>query len=180
MMADDSQNDRNKQFVRLLRQHDKRLSAYVFSLVPNWSDAEDIVQETCARLWEQFDDYRPDADFGAWACTIAHYRVLAYRERTGRDRLQFNENVVQLVGEQVAAVSDDQQNERMTLLAKCMQKISDKGRTILRRFYLEEEKIDQIAADNHCSANAVRLSLSRTRRSLRECVQLHLKDEEQS
>ena len=55
--------DRTAEFVRLLKQHDRRLSAYVHSLVPDWNEAEDIVQDTSVRLWEQFDKYDSDSNF---------------------------------------------------------------------------------------------------------------------
>ncbi len=84
------QHRRTAEFVQLLKQHDRRVSAYVYSLVLDWNDAEDIVQETSVRLWEQFDEYRVDEDFGAWACTIARYMVMAYRKRVQRDRLHFS------------------------------------------------------------------------------------------
>ena len=46
----------------------RRLNGYVLSLVHNWIDADDIVQDVAVRLWQRFDDFMPDADFGAWAC----------------------------------------------------------------------------------------------------------------
>ena len=55
---------RPHEYLRLLAQYDLRLRGFVFTLVPNWADAEDIVQEVKLRLWEQFDDYDPTRTFG--------------------------------------------------------------------------------------------------------------------
>ena len=53
--------DRSEQFVRLLKRHERRLNAYVVSLVHNWVDAEDILQEVAVDLWRRFDAYDPAA-----------------------------------------------------------------------------------------------------------------------
>ena len=43
--------------VQLIANHQKDMMHYVYSLTLNWSDAEDVIQETNVRLWEQRDDY---------------------------------------------------------------------------------------------------------------------------
>lgn len=69
-----SASDRSTvEFLRLLSQHERRVKSFILALVPNWADADDLYQETTVRLWEQFADYDPDQEFGAWACTIAYY-----------------------------------------------------------------------------------------------------------
>src|SRR5580700_5633498 len=96
---------RTAEFVRLLQQHDHRISALVFALVPDWADAEDLIQETSVRVWEQYGEYKPGTDFGAWACTIARYMVLAYRKRQKRSRLQFSSNVLEVVAREVESAA---------------------------------------------------------------------------
>ena len=68
---DTSAGDNTEQFMRLLAAHERQLTAFVLALIPHWADADEIVQETKIRLWQQFDQYRPDESFGAWACAIA-------------------------------------------------------------------------------------------------------------
>ena len=41
-------------FVRLLGQNQRRLFLYIMSMVPNWNDAEEIIQETNLVLWREF------------------------------------------------------------------------------------------------------------------------------
>jgi len=95
------------EFVRLLKRHERRLNGYVLALVQNWNDADDILQAVAVRLWEQFDEYRPDGDFGAWACKIAYYEVLTYRKRKGRRALQTTPAFDQAVLEDMAAAENN-------------------------------------------------------------------------
>ena len=166
-------HDRNSEFVRLLKQHDRRLAAYIFSMVPDWNDAEDIVQETCVRLWEQFDEYRPGEDFGAWACTIARYLVLAYRKRTQRQKVQFSSLVIDALDAQVASDHEEAQ-QRVRVLADCVRKLGESARDLLRRCYGRPAKIKDVARELNRSENGVYLALSRIRRLLHDCVETTL------
>ncbi len=170
--------NRNSDFVRLLKQHDRRLAAYVFSMVTDWSDAEDIIQDTWVRLWEQFDDYRPEEDFGAWACTIARYLVMAYRKRTQRHKLTFSSRVIDLLDEQVAAGRTECEN-RVRVLADCVRKLSDSARDLLRRCYGRPVKIKDIARELNRSVNGLYLALSRIRRILHDCVEAEIGEGEE-
>lgn len=92
----------SEEFVRLLKRHERRLNACVFSLVHNWADAEDILQEVAVDLWRRFAEYDPSRDFGAWACTVAYYQVLSYRKKKGRQYLYFSEESDRLLSEEIA------------------------------------------------------------------------------
>ena len=125
---------RNAEFVRLLKKHDRRLAAYIFSLVPDWNDAEDIVQNTCVRLWEQFDQYRSDEDFGTWACTIGHYEVMTYRKRTCREKLHYSSEVVDALAVQVA-IEHNSTESQLAALADCTRRLSESACKLLDLCY---------------------------------------------
>lgn len=168
---------RNIEFVRLLKQHDRRVAAYIFSLVPDWNDAEDLVQNTCVRLWEQFDDYRTGEDFGAWACTIARYEVMTYRKRTGREKLHFSSEVVDALATQSAA-DHDFAERRLKALGDCTRRLSDSARMLLDLCYAKRVRIKDVAMQLGRSVNATYLMLSRVRHDLHECVETTLRRED--
>jgi RNA polymerase sigma-70 factor, ECF subfamily len=170
------QRRRTGEFVRLLKQHDRRISAFIFALVPNWSDAEDLIQETSVRIWEQFDEYRPGSDFGAWGCTIARYMVLAYRKRQQRDKLQFSPEVIESVARELDAAAVVQ-NDRLRALASCLQKCDSRSRDLLRLCYDKRARIKNVAQQLGRSINGVYMALSRLRKSLHACVEGELQKE---
>ena len=63
---------RNAQIVQLLAAHNRSLLSYVFSLVPNRTDAEDFVHDTIVVVLEKFDEFQQGTDFLAWARSIAY------------------------------------------------------------------------------------------------------------
>src|SRR6516165_3336353 len=80
---------RVEEFVRLLGQNQRWLLIYVTSLVPVWSDTEEVIQETNLVLWREFDRFESGTNFTAWAFRVALNQVLAWRKRRRRDRLEF-------------------------------------------------------------------------------------------
>jgi len=165
-----------REFVRLLAQHELRLAGYIHSLIPQWNDAEDVLQETKLRLWDQFDQFRPGAEFVPWALTIANYMVLAYRKTCQRQRLYFNDEVLQRIAERVPEVSLMEGN-RVSALVRCAGMLSANSRPLLRRFYVERESVKQIAEELSQTTTATYQALSRIRRSLRTCVERRLRQE---
>lgn len=57
--------------MRLLLQAERALLRYVMALVPNVTDARDVVQETAAALWQAADKLDPGKPFVPWACRSA-------------------------------------------------------------------------------------------------------------
>jgi RNA polymerase sigma-70 factor (ECF subfamily) len=165
-------NDRNREFVRLLAGHELRLAGYVHALVPSWHDAEDILQNTKLRLWEQFDSYRPDEDFAGWAFTVAGYLVKDYRKRCQRQRVQFSDALLEKLAQRFAVSSA--WDHRTSALVECVKTLNAASRRLLRLFCTDRRKIKDIAHDLGQTPSATYQALSRTRRSLLECVRSRL------
>jgi RNA polymerase sigma-70 factor (ECF subfamily) len=166
---------RTREFVELLGAHDAQLHAFILSLMPNWADAHEIAQDVRLRLWEQFDQYDRQGDFGAWARTIAYYKVLAFR-KSSRRRPQLFDNLVELIADD-AAREAAQGEERHRALMHCMQSLDVRQRELLVRYYAGTQTFKEIAAELHSSFDALRQRVLRTRRALAKCVERQLRSE---
>jgi len=69
------QSDRKEEFTEQLRQSHRQLLGYIFTLLRNLEDAQDVFQQTCIVLWDHFDEFEPGTNFTAWACTVAQFKV---------------------------------------------------------------------------------------------------------
>jgi len=67
------------QIVQLLTNVQQQLTRYVRTLVPNRTDAEEVLQETNLFVWRHADEFELGTNFAAWACRIAYYQVLTFR-----------------------------------------------------------------------------------------------------
>jgi RNA polymerase sigma-70 factor (ECF subfamily) len=167
--ADQGSAERTEAFVRLLGQNQRRLFLYVMSLVHNWNDAEEIVQEANLVLWREFDHFQPGTNFAAWACKVAFHQVLAWRKRQQRDRLEFSPQFLEAVADEGIRAGEVLE-ERFQMLAQCIDKLPSFQRDLLRLRYTEGLAIEVVARQVDRSVDAVYRALSRIRHTLHACV----------
>jgi RNA polymerase sigma-70 factor (ECF subfamily) len=171
-----SNDDRTREYLRLLRQHERRLQGFILALVPSWGDAEDIAQDVRVRLWEQFDSYDRTKDFGAWARTIAYYQVLTYREKKSRHRALIFSESLEMIAKEASAASDDADTEQRVLM-ECFEKLPEARKDLLMRYYSDKQTAREIAAELGQHFHATRQTILRTRMALRDCVEETLRKE---
>ena len=57
--AEPPASEKSKLFLRLFLQNERRLYAYILTLLPNRADADDVLQEASLVMWDKFDADRP-------------------------------------------------------------------------------------------------------------------------
>jgi RNA polymerase sigma-70 factor (ECF subfamily) len=176
-LDDQDREHRYCEFVRLLGEHERRLTAYVHALIPAWQDAEDVLQNTRLRLWSQFDSFEPDSDFAAWAITVATYMVRTHRTQCQRNRVCFSDTLVEKLSQSFLPVTSSKCEDRLSALMECVKTLSSVSRQLLRLVCVEHQRIKDIAHDLDQKPPATRKALQRIRRSLFECVQKRLEKE---
>lgn len=165
--------DRAAIFVGLLRKSDRQLAAYVHASLANWSDAEDVLQQVRASLWERFHRFELGTDFNAWAFTTARYAILNHLSNKSRDGLQLKPELLESLAVDMApfpAVCDI----RLEIMPQCISKLSEGNRHLLTLCYNSDFTIKEVATLLDRSTNAVYLAVSRVRRWLRRCIEHRL------
>ncbi len=165
------------QFVLQLVAHQFKLYSYILSAVPHSSDADDVMQETCIALWEMFDQYQPGTDFGAWARSVARYRVLKFRERSRRTPLLADDNLLEQVST-VVFTQNEQLEARRKALEGCVRKLPVRDRQLLASTYDSRYRtLRQVAEALGRPVNTVYKAVSRIHRVLSSCAQRTLRVE---
>jgi len=158
------------QIVQLLTNVQQQLTRYVRTMVPNRSDAEEVLQETNLFVWRHADEFELGTNFAAWACKIAYYQVLTFRKRQSRSRLCFSDALVEQLAdgavERLARTNDEAE-----ALDLCMEKLSVDDRELLELRYEPGATVEVIARQIGRSTKAVYNALGRIRTWLLECVE---------
>lgn len=163
------------EFVQLLTSHQSRLYAYVLSLLGDRTQAEDVLQETNAVLWRKAHEFTIGSNFGAWMLKVAYFQVMAHRRKLNRDRLVFDDDVLQELA-QDAGNQSEQQEEKQRLLGDCIGKLNKRYQDLIRLGYTEGATLKSIAAQRGQSENAIKQALFRARAALIECVKGRLQE----
>jgi RNA polymerase sigma-70 factor (ECF subfamily) len=158
--------------MQLVTRHQAQLFGYLYALVRNLEDADDLYQQTTLLLWKKFDEFEAGSNFAGWACRVARFEALAFLQKKRRSRLVFDEDVILALADVEFDVR--RADDRRDALEKCLAKLPAPDRELLELAYADESHIHEIAAAIGRSAQSVYNSLSRIRQALFACVQRSL------
>lgn len=157
-------------FVQCLAGRQNRLYAFIFTLLGNADQAEDVLQETNRVIWENASDFEPGSNFTAWAFQIAFNQVRTHRKRVQRDRLSFDDRALDALANEVAE-HQVEMDERQQALALCLDKLQPQHERMIQQRYRQGLSIKKIAAGFKRSASSVSVTLFRLRIKLLECIE---------
>jgi RNA polymerase sigma-70 factor (ECF subfamily) len=166
--------DRRAEFALLLRSHQTQLFGYIYSLVRNFDDADDLFQQMSLVLWDKFDQFDSSRSFVNWACGVARFEVLNFVRARGRNRLYFSDELSLVLVEAQESLEHERLEERREALSGCMQRLRQKDRELVEAFYARPACIHDVARSSGRSTQSLHNSLRRIRRALFECVQHRL------
>lgn len=150
-----------------------QIAGYISSLVRNFHDADDIVQNVASVVVRKREQYDPQNSFVGWALNIAKFEVLAFRRTAARDRHQFSEDVVDLVSETYRRVTPEHTSRREAL-ATCIERLKDRARQAIHLRYTEGLNFGEVGRQMNLSTNAATVAVSRARKSLHDCIERQL------
>lgn len=137
-------------------------------------EAEEIFQLTSMILWQKFSQYDSSGSFAAWACRIAHFEMLKYRDSKRRIRLLSDEAIESLA---LAAMPiSSQVNDRRIALSKCLEKLPESDHELIRQRYFDHMSVKEISDRVGRSTHAIYRELSRVHGILLRCVELSVSE----
>ena len=150
--------------------HQQRLYGFIYTLVPNPADAEDLLQQTSLVLWQKFNEFDRNRSFPTWAFGIAHLLVLKHLRKKRRSRVVFSDELIARLAE-VRHNEEETQLADPVALADCIEELSENDRKLIKLCYTAKHNIKAAAAAIGRPAASVYVSLVRVRRLLIDCLQ---------
>jgi RNA polymerase sigma-70 factor (ECF subfamily) len=148
--------------------------SYAYGLLRDWSLAEDAVQEAFLVLMQKWEEFKPELGVYGWARKMVYYKVQEVSRSRRKEHALKDEELETLVQESLDTHLDEAEGRRHDPLLKayqeCMAKLDQNSVELLTRYYWDKLPGEKIAALFKRSVNAVWLSLSRIRKSLRDCI----------
>ena len=149
------------------------LNAFLLASLPQFSDAEDLLQEVAAEVARRFDDYDPTRPFLPWAIWVAKLKIADFYRVRQRQPVRF-------VGESIDALAlacDRIQNtltEERVALDQCLSGLQGRARQLVELRYFNDQSPQEIGEAVGMTSGAVRIALSRIRSALADCVRTRL------
>jgi RNA polymerase sigma-70 factor, ECF subfamily len=165
------------QFVELLTASQRKLYAYICTLMFGDSAAADVLQETNLALWSRASEYNSDRPFVPWAFGFARNRVAEFRRTQSRSRLLFTDEILNAIDEDCATIAA-MADARLVALHKCIGKLDDRHAKLIRERYTAQGSVKKLASQLETTATNVASQLYRARKLLAKCIEATLATEE--
>ena len=168
-----SREESRELLARCWMQSQASLTAFLMASTPQFSDAEDLLQEVAAEVARRFDEYDQKRPFLPWALWVAKIKIADFYRLKERRPVKF-------VGESIDALSEacdriqETLSEEKWALEKCLSNLTGRSRELLQLRYFDDLSPQEIGERLDMPAGNVRTALSRIRSSLTSCVKMTL------
>ncbi|ARN57481.1 sigma-70 family RNA polymerase sigma factor [Sedimentisphaera salicampi] len=158
----------SEQFTQKILTESKFIYQYIIFLVPNASDAEDILQETTLIMWRKLDTYDDNSSFVGWGRGIARNCIRNFWRKKRRMNYLGDDLVKLIEEESFSGGNNETQQEK--LLQECIQLISKNERKMLFMRYEKGSTLKEIACNLGMSINMTFRKLARIHDTLARCI----------
>ena len=167
------ETDQDSLFVSELTRAQAKMRIYLAKLLANSPSTDDVLQECNKVLWVKRSDWKPGTIFLKWAYRVCFFQVKAYFRNQSREKLVFNDELLDLLGSEEP--DNSAPKEREEAMNKCLDKIDSKERSLLLERYQGEMSVEQLAKREGLQPNTLSQKLLRLRHQLQVCIQANLK-----
>lgn len=162
-----SEDDKTARVHGLFLQYQPAIRGYILSMVPDFSLADDIVQETFLVVTRKASTFELGSSFAAWVRTIARFKTLEAMRARRFETL--SEEVLDSLGTEDREFHGET-DARISVLRSCVEKLGPQARRSIHLRYSGDHLPPQIASLMGCTVQSVNVTLSRARAFLRDCV----------
>ena len=175
-----NEQDRYDLYSELIARHQSQLCAYIFAVVKNREDTEDVFQSVCLVLWRKFESFQANTSFFSWARQTAKLVLCSFLRHKRRLSNCASEELLDALAGTVSEAQDDGMEIHVAALRRCKEKLNAADEELLQFRYVEDLGIRDIADRLQRLQPSVCRSLNRIRHWLLECIQMELACQEYS
>ena len=168
---------KRSKFFKLYNNVHPRLYSFVLTVVHNSVDAEDILQETAALMWDRFDCFEEGTNFGAWAVTIARNKMKEFLRNRNKAQLLFDDSFYEQVSEYSSKTTNNVK-DRYDALSICLNNLSINNKELLALRFKKSVPVKKISQMTGRSLNGLYQSYTLIFSKLRKCIDTKLAQQE--
>lgn len=152
--------------LQLVRTHAPALQRLAWRMLGDEQEAQDVVQESCLRLWRVAGEWRPgEARISTWLHTVA---MNLCRDRLRRRRETYPVESFEWLAGEDSPEQDMERDRRSARVQQALTQLPERQREALILSHFEGYSQSEAASVMGVSVEALESLLSRARRSLRQ------------
>ncbi|GAA4788052.1 sigma-70 family RNA polymerase sigma factor [Olivibacter ginsenosidimutans] len=155
-------------FKEIFDQNSKKVYHLCYGYTGDSDSANDLMQETFIKVWQNLDKFRNQSQLSTWIYRIAVNTCLSYlrvEKRKATDEI--NERIIETKAEDVS-----EKQEQVNQLYKCISQLEENERIIIT-MVLDEIPYQEIADISGISEGNLRVKIHRIKNKLTEIYNRH-------
>jgi RNA polymerase sigma-70 factor (ECF subfamily) len=158
---------KEKAFRNLLNTYQERLYYHVRRYVHNHEDANDILQNTCIKIWNAIDNFRGESGLYTWLYRIAGNEAITFLNKNKKR----NEVDIEQTTANYRSAADTIDGDEMTLkLERAIATLPDKQKQVFIMRYYDELPYEKIAEISETSVGALKASYHHAVKKIEEIL----------
>jgi RNA polymerase sigma factor (sigma-70 family) len=158
---------KEKAFRNLLNTYQERLYYHVRRYVHNHEDANDILQNTCIKVWNAIDNFRGESGLYTWLYRIAGNEAITFLNKNKKR----NEVDIEQTTANYRSAADTIDGDEMTLkLERAIATLPDKQKQVFIMRYYDELPYEKIAEISETSVGALKASYHHAVKKIEELL----------
>ena len=150
-------------FERLVMRHQDSVGRFIYKIVPNDEDREEVCQDVFVKIFNSLHQFRFDAKFSTWLYQIAYRTAISFTRRKRLETEDYIDN--HPAGPEADPVM---KNEIKNILDKELTLLKIEERTIVTLHYMQDISIDDISRIVERPSGTVKSILYRVRQKLHD------------
>ncbi len=156
-------------FDELMWRYKRPVVNFIFRMLGNAQDADDVAQDVFVRVYQNLDTYRPETKFSTWLFALARNAAIDRIRWRSRHRTESIESAPEIVSPSGTAEAVDAR-EMGDQIAAAIAKLPEEQKTAIVLSEYHGLSYAEIAGVMRCSEKSVESRLYRARQTLRTAL----------
>jgi len=153
-------------YREIIQRYQRMIFVFIYKMVNNAADAEDLTQEVFVKAYEKLSSYRGDSQFSTWLHTLARNRTIDFLRRR---KIHESDEQLAYIPSQARDGSPQESllgKERRQEIARAFEQLSDTYREVIILRCTHEYPFERIASLLGIAESTARVRYLRARQEL--------------
>ena len=154
-------------YGKLVALYQDKLIGYAQSITGDYASAQDVVQQSFIKVYQNLQSYNPKYKFSSWIYRIVHNNAVNSISKRPVLSLDFSDWLAELIPSNTNLIEDAQNDEIKNMIQTCLASLPLKYKEPLVLYYLQGTKYKDISDILKIPTNTVGIRIKRGKDLLR-------------
>lgn len=163
----------------LVTQYKDMAFTIALKIIKDREEAQDVIQESFIKAYQQLESYEGRAKFSTWLYTIVYRTALNQSKRNKEYNRSFDDERKEAIPD--LAISQHQQmeeREQQEIIKEAIEKLPQAEALLVTLYYINENSIKEIKQITGLSLSNIKIKLFRARKKLKKDLGFLIEDQQ--